>query len=107
MTKTWKTWKLLALALLLALGLASAVTAAPAPALVKAPALCSEGNLSSADVQEPAQSDLFAPEPVDQSRPICLVTCVDEPCQKNSDCTARPGGSCQLACPKNGCCVYP
>lgn len=38
---------------------------------------------------------------------VCQVFCVSSPCQKNSDCTAAPGGTCNLACPKTGCCVYP
>ena len=39
--------------------------------------------------------------------PVCQVFCVYSTCQKNSDCTAMPGGTCNLACPKTGCCVYP
>jgi hypothetical protein len=37
----------------------------------------------------------------------CQVFCVSSPCHKNSECRAAPGGSCNLACPKTGCCVYP
>ena len=39
--------------------------------------------------------------------PTCQVFCVTTPCKKSSDCTAAPGGTCNLACPKTGCCVYP
>lgn len=39
--------------------------------------------------------------------PTCQVFCVSSPCSKASQCTAAPGGTCNLACPKNGCCVYP
>lgn len=44
---------------------------------------------------------------VSASRPVCQVFCVSSPCSKDSDCTAAPGGTCSLACPKTGCCVYP
>jgi hypothetical protein len=44
---------------------------------------------------------------VSASRPTCSVFCVSSPCSKDSDCTDAPGGSCSLACPKVGCCVYP
>jgi hypothetical protein len=35
--------------------------------------------------------------------PECQVFCVTSPCTQQSDC---PGGTCNFACPKNGCCVY-
>ncbi|HEX7184811.1 MAG TPA: hypothetical protein VF756_23495 [Thermoanaerobaculia bacterium] len=48
----------------------------------------------------------LAPAPA-LSAPICLVGCVDDDyCRRDSDCTARPGGRCNLICPRNGCCAY-
>ena len=38
--------------------------------------------------------------------PVCNPFCVTSPCSSNSDCTAAPGGRCNFACPKTGCCVY-
>lgn len=39
--------------------------------------------------------------------PTCQVFCVTSQCSNNNQCNAAPGGSCNLACPKVGCCVYP
>lgn len=39
--------------------------------------------------------------------PTCSVFCVSSPCNKDRDCTDAPGGTCNLVCPKTGCCVYP
>ena len=51
---------------------------------------------------------LLGVAPALQAAPeVCSVFCVESPCKKDSECTARPGGSCNLACPKTGCCVYP
>ena len=36
--------------------------------------------------------------------PVCQVFCVTTQCSHPSDC---PGGTCNFACPKTGCCVYP
>lgn len=38
---------------------------------------------------------------------VCQVFCAYSPCKKSSDCTEMPGGTCNFACPKAGCCVYP
>lgn len=46
--------------------------------------------------------------PVLDAKPTtCQVFCVSSPCQKDSNCTDAPGGTCNLVCPKTGCCVYP
>ena len=51
---------------------------------------------------------LLGVAPVAQAdRPVCQVFCVSSPCQKDSACTEMPGGTCNLVCPKTGCCVYP
>jgi hypothetical protein len=39
--------------------------------------------------------------------PTCQVFCVTTQCSRDSQCMAAPGGTCNLACPKVGCCVYP
>jgi hypothetical protein len=46
-------------------------------------------------------SPLFAERPG-----TCQVFCVTSQCSRDSQCTAAPNGSCNLACPKVGCCVY-
>jgi hypothetical protein len=70
------------------------VCAAPAPAVAEA-------------IQAPAVADLFTPAP--QTAAICpLIGCAnDEYCRRDRDCTAAPGGVCNLFCPTKGCCAYP
>lgn len=34
------------------------------------------------------------------------IGCFSGYCRTASDCTAAPGGTCNLFCPKRGCCVY-
>jgi hypothetical protein len=50
---------------------------------------------------------LFTPVP--QPAAICpLIGCVnDDYCRRDRDCTAAPGGVCNLFCPTLGCCSYP
>ena len=57
--------------------------------------------------QAPPAVDLFTPAP--QPAAICpLIGCVDDDyCSRDRDCTARPGGTCSLFCPRQGCCHYP
>lgn len=39
--------------------------------------------------------------------PVCEIGCVNEEyCSRDSQCTTRPGGRCNLVCPRNGCCAY-
>lgn len=49
----------------------------------------------------------FTPMPAEAA--ICpLIGCVDDQyCRRDRDCTARPGGVCNLFCPTRGCCSYP
>ncbi|HEX6901342.1 MAG TPA: hypothetical protein VF789_16575 [Thermoanaerobaculia bacterium] len=49
----------------------------------------------------------FTPTPAEAA--ICpLIGCVDDNyCRRDRDCTARPGGVCNLFCPTRGCCSYP
>ncbi|HEV8581097.1 MAG TPA: hypothetical protein VGX68_18680 [Thermoanaerobaculia bacterium] len=51
--------------------------------------------------------ELFTPAP--QPAAICpRIGCVNEEyCRRDRDCTARPGGVCNLFCPTLGCCSYP
>ncbi len=65
--------------------------------------------LFSATPQETPPAGLFEKGflAADDGRQTCQVFCVSSPCRKNSECTAAPGGTCNLVCPKNGCCVYP
>lgn len=44
---------------------------------------------------------------LDAAPSTCQVFCVSSPCQRDSQCNEAPGGTCNLVCPKNGCCVYP
>jgi hypothetical protein len=91
----------LVLGLLLGAGMAVAADLAPQspqPTVAAAPAC---------ETQAPAIADLFTPEP--QPEAICpLIGCVnDEYCRRDRDCTAAPGGVCNLFCPTRGCCSYP
>lgn len=96
-----------------------AVAGEPAPTLLQTaqtpqPAIAGESCQASSPlslVAEPAPAppaiDLFTPAP--QPAAICpLIGCVDDDyCSRDRDCTARPGGTCSLFCPKLGCCHYP
>ena len=57
--------------------------------------------------QAPAPLELFMPE--SQQAATCpLIGCVDDQyCRRDRDCTAAPGGTCNLFCPTRGCCAYP
>lgn len=43
---------------------------------------------------------------VSASPQVCSPFCVTTQCTQHSDCTASPGGKCNYACPRTGCCVY-
>lgn len=107
--KTFRTSVFLTLGLLLATGLAFA--ADPAPALPQAPVCDAQAPAPTFAVQNAAQApaalDLFTPEALPAA--ICpKIGCVnDQYCRRNSDCTAAPGGVCNLFCPTQGCCAYP
>ena len=60
-----------------------------------------------AQAAQPPALALFTPAP--KQAAICpLIGCVnDEYCSRDRDCTTAPGGTCNLFCPKQGCCVYP
>lgn len=82
-----------------------ALQPAPQPAIVAAAA---PGPLLMTPAAKPAaESDLFTPKP--QPAAICpLLGCVnDQYCRRDRDCTAAPGGVCNLFCPTQGCCAYP
>jgi hypothetical protein len=94
----------LVLAWFLCTGMAAAgdlTAAVPTPA-VATPPVC-EVQIQAA---QPAV-ELFAPQP--QPAAICpLLGCVnDDYCRRDRDCTAAPGGVCNLFCPTQGCCAYP
>jgi hypothetical protein len=82
-----------------------ALPPAPQPAVVTA-AVC-ETPSSAPGTTAAVETDLFTPEP--QPMAICpLIGCVDgESCRRDRDCTAAPGGVCNLFCPTRGCCSYP
>lgn len=73
----------------------------PQPALVTPPVCAAQEQPT-----EPAV-ELLVPQP--QPAALCpLIGCVDDDfCRRDRDCTARPGGVCNLFCPTRGCCSYP
>lgn len=93
-------WSLLLVAALApaALPAAAAETAA---AEVAADLFCAAPPASAAVAPEAELAIELAP-PI-----ICEIGCVnDQYCRRDRDCTAAPGGRCNLVCPNNGCCVY-
>jgi len=90
-----------------------AVAADPQPTLLPAPqpavaaAAVSELLLMTPAAKPAAEIDLFTPKP--QPAAICPeIGCVnDQYCRRDRDCTAAPGGVCNLFCPTRGCCAYP
>ena len=101
MKKTLQGSALLLLTLMLGTGLAAAAV----PSLPSS--VCAAPVAAVTAPQAPPTVDLFAPEP--QSAAICpLIGCAnDEYCRRDRDCTAAPGGVCNLFCPTKGCCSYP
>ena len=101
MKKALRDSVLVILGLVLCTGMAVAGDLAPvtpqASALVMTPAVQTS----------PELFDLFAPTP--QAVAICPeIGCVnDQYCRRDRDCTAAPGGVCNLFCPTQGCCTYP
>jgi hypothetical protein len=111
--------------LLLAAALAPASAGGPAPATPQAvqpvqpawaqtPAGCAPQAVAPAAGGQsvaPAVAGLTAPEPLFAAAgvPCPIVRCAFSPCTQSNECTAAPGGSCNLYCnhPKQGCCVYP
>ena len=102
--------------LLLAAGFAPAVAGEPAPSvavqdLAATSAACPQQSLvPTVDALSVAPAGQSVAEPLLAARPPCpVVRCLFSPCTQNSECTAAPGGSCNLYCthPKAGCCVYP
>jgi hypothetical protein len=94
----------LVLAWFLGAGMAAAVdlnVAVPTPAVTAPPVCATQGQAAEAAVE------LFAPQP--KTAAICpLIGCVDDDsCRRDRDCTAAPGGVCNLFCPTRGCCAYP
>ena len=79
---------------------------------VMCPEVASAGQTDVAPASTPQTADeawleVFRPATTNTVNPICLVGCVDDDhCRRDSDCTARPGGRCNLICPRNGCCAY-
>jgi len=100
MKKALRNSILMILALVLCTGAAVAGDLAPATPQDPAPAMTSA-------VQPPLELDLFTPAP--QAVAICpKIGCVnDQYCRRDSNCTAAPGGVCNLFCPTQGCCSYP
>ena len=106
MKKTLLGSVLLLLGLMIGAGMA---VAAPVPGMPGAPHCAVEAPSpvpAVAAVQAPAV-DLFPPAP--QPAAICpLIGCAnDQYCRRDRDCTAAPGGVCNLFCPTQGCCSYP
>jgi hypothetical protein len=114
MKKTLRPVVLIVLALVLGAVAASALSLAPvckAPAvpLTPATAVATAQPAPVPAVAATAQPavDLFMPAP--KAAAICpQIGCVNnEYCSRDRDCTTAPGGTCNLFCPKQGCCVYP
>ena len=101
MKKALRNSVLMILGLVLCTGLAAAGDLAPATPQVSAPAMTPAVQAS------PELFDLFVPAP--QAVAICpKIGCVnDQYCRRDSNCTAAPGGVCNLFCPTQGCCTYP
>jgi hypothetical protein len=109
MKNTLRPVVLMVLALVLGAIAASAldltpVCKAPAPAAATAQPAPVPAVAQSA---QPPAVGLFTPDP--RPAAICpLIGCVnDEYCSRDRDCTTAPGGTCNLFCPHQGCCVYP
>lgn len=101
MKKALRDSVLVILGVLLCTGLAVAGDLEPATPQAPAPAMTPAAQAS------PELFDLFAPAP--QTVAICpKIGCVNEQyCRRDRDCTAAPGGFCDLFCPTQGCCAYP
>ena len=103
--------------LLLAAVLAPAVpatagddTPAAQPAAASADCAQETALAPAAGVESVALAELFAPAPLPAApQPCPVVRCLYSPCTTNAECTAMPGGTCNLYCtkPKQGCCTYP
>jgi hypothetical protein len=109
MKKTLRPAVLMILTLVLGAVAASALDLAPvckAPAPTVATAQPAPVPAVAESTQPPAIG-LFMPDP--KPAAICpLIGCVnDQYCRRDRDCTAAPGGACDLFCPTRGCCVYP
>ncbi|HYO14746.1 MAG TPA: hypothetical protein VE685_16255 [Thermoanaerobaculia bacterium] len=51
---------------------------------------------------------LIAPQPAVEAAICPEIGCVnDQYCRRDRDCTAAPGGVCNLFCATRGCCSYP
>jgi hypothetical protein len=94
----------LTLALALCLSLATAASADPIPAApAQAPAICAPELALASLEQVPVPADLFLPEPLDMGG--CEPSCPFTPrCTSNSQC-ADYGGTCNMVCPRAGCCA--
>ena len=92
---------------LLILGLVLGAGMAAAGDLPVAAPVCAAEISAPAPAPAPAVNDVLAPAP--QPAAICpLIGCVnDQYCRRDRDCTAAPGGVCNLFCPTQGCCSYP
>jgi hypothetical protein len=102
--------------LLLSATMAPAVAGEPAPApavqpaVAAAPAGCAQQSVDPvAGALGVAPAVQSVPAPLFASHPCPVVRCLYSPCTQNSQCTAAPGGTCNLYCthPKAGCCAYP
>jgi hypothetical protein len=106
MKKTLLCSGLLLLGLMLGAGMA---VAAPVPGVPEAPlcAVQAPSPLPAVVAVQAPTVDLFLP--ASQPAAICpLIGCVnDQYCRRDRDCTAAPGGVCNLFCPTQGCCSYP
>jgi hypothetical protein len=51
---------------------------------------------------------LIVPQPAAEAAICPEIGCVnDQYCRRDRDCTAAPGGVCNLFCATRGCCSYP
>ena len=108
MKKTLRYFVPLILGWLLGIGTAIAEDSKLASPSAPQPAVAAAACETLSPAATPAMEiDLFAAEP--QPAAICpLIGCVDgQSCRRDRDCTAAPGGVCNLFCPTRGCCAYP
>jgi hypothetical protein len=101
----WTVLLLLGLVFTTGLGIAGDLGCAPS----QAPQPTVKGPVCDARQQPeaPALAELLTPAP-QPAGPCPRIGCVDGGfCKQDRDCTAAPGGVCNLFCPSMGCCSYP
>jgi hypothetical protein len=97
----------LLLGLVLGTGMAVAEDLGVAPSQAPQSAVKAPVCESQPPAQAPTLDELFTP-PAEPAAPCPRIGCGgDQFCKQDRDCTAAPGGVCNLFCPSMGCCSYP